>query len=114
MLEKTLLATGALALILFTATRSTAATPTIEWSAAGYTTSENAGSIAVRVVRTGDLSGTSSIGFDTMASSAIPGVHYVATNGTLMFAPGESNKTLNITLLDNALVEPNTFPFPRF
>jgi len=79
-----------------------AAVPVIEFSATGYAIEENAGALNVRVFRSGDFSGTSSVLFGTRDVTALTGVDYIGTNGTLTFAPGESNLTINIPLLDNA------------
>jgi uncharacterized delta-60 repeat protein len=109
MSAKTLIANGTLILILFAALHSFAATPTIEWSAAGYAASENAGSIAVRMVRRGDLSGTSLIQFAATNGTAVNGLDYTAQTGTVVFAAGGSNQTINISLLDNSSPQANRF-----
>jgi hypothetical protein len=45
------------------------------------------------------------INFNTMDGTAQSGSDYVATSGTLNFAPGETEKTFPITILDDSVIE---------
>jgi hypothetical protein len=40
------------------------------------------------------------IDFTTMDGTAFAGVNYVATSGTLTFAPGETTKTITVNVID--------------
>ena len=46
------------------------------------------------------------VGYATTDGTAVAGEDYLATEGTLTFAPGESNQTLSVSLLDDAVYEP--------
>lgn len=81
----------------------------IEWSASAYAVAENAGIIAVRAVRSGDLAGTSLVAFASTSGTATSGVDYTDISGTLAFLPGESNHVVTLTLLDNAAGQPSRF-----
>lgn len=67
--------------------------------------SETNGAIALTVRRLGDTSGSLSVDFTTFDESAIGGSDYLATNGTLTFAPREVAKTVPISLINDHEVE---------
>ncbi len=46
-----------------------------------------------------------SVQYQANSNSAVAGTDFVATNGTLIFAPGETSKTLSVTLLNDYLNE---------
>jgi hypothetical protein len=50
---------------------------------------------------------TVSVDFTTANGSAVSGSDYVATSGTLTFSPGETLKTVTVTLTPDAPVEPD-------
>jgi RHS repeat-associated protein len=47
-----------------------------------------------------------SVGYTLSAGSATPGADFVATSGTVTFAPGEYSKPVPITVVDDAFAEP--------
>jgi hypothetical protein len=47
-----------------------------------------------------------SVQYDTFDDSAIAGIRYQAVHGTLSFAPGEFEKTIDIPLIDDGTFEP--------
>jgi uncharacterized repeat protein (TIGR01451 family) len=47
------------------------------------------------------------VNFATANGTALAGADYVATNGTLNFIPGQTNQTVWVRVLDDALSEPN-------
>src|SRR5262249_8739964 len=59
----------------------------------------------------GRLSGASgrtvTVGYATAAATATSGVDYVAANGTVSFAPGETTRTITIGVIGDRLGEPN-------
>ena len=67
---------------------------------------ESAGFATVIVVRSAGTSGTVSVDFATSDGSAVAGVDYVATNGTITFADGKFIKSLTIAILNDLLREP--------
>ncbi len=67
--------------------------------------------VPVTVVRTNGHTGSVNVNFATFSltnsTSAIPGVNYAPTNGTLTFADGELSKTIYIPIFLNPVVEGN-------
>ncbi|KDB53637.1 hypothetical protein X805_07670 [Sphaerotilus natans subsp. natans DSM 6575] len=50
------------------------------------------------------------VAYTTVDGTALAGADYVAQNGTLTFAPGETSKTITVTILDDAVYEgPESF-----
>jgi acetyl esterase/lipase len=72
-----------------------------------YDVAENAGSVTIGVVRTGDLSGQTSVSYQTFSSSASAGLDFQTTTGTLTFAPNEARKTFSVPIIDDVLAEGN-------
>ncbi|MGF1938233.1 MAG: PA14 domain-containing protein [Nostoc sp. ChiQUE02] len=75
------------------------------------TVNEGVGSTTVTLLRSGNLSSTSSIKYATLSNTATAGVDYgsegVETAGTLIFAPGESSRQISIPINNDSLVEGN-------
>jgi autotransporter-associated beta strand protein len=62
-----------------------------------------AGSVSINVNRIGGSNGIASVNFTTVDTSAYAGPHYVATNGTLTWADGETAaKTITVPIINNA------------
>lgn len=71
-----------------------------------YTVMENVGTFEVGVTRAGgDLSKVCNVDFCTEDGSAEAGSDYVSTKGTLTFAPGETRKTIQLSVIDDELFE---------
>lgn len=70
---------------------------------------EHAEAAKIDVVIRGDFqfSNPVSVDFTTEAGTATPNVDFLATSGTLTFAPGETRKTISIPLLNDGLLEAN-------
>ncbi len=66
---------------------------------------EDAGSIIITVTRLGDTSGIASVDYETSNFTASSASDYVATSGTLRFAPGEAQKSFTVLITDDTLVE---------
>lgn len=90
--------------------------PQIQFSQSRFDVTENPGSIAVVVQRTGDTSGASLVDYNTSDNSGGPACQnvngrasslcdYTAGFGTLKFAAGESSKSISIPLIDDVYVE---------
>ncbi|MEA5602980.1 PQQ-dependent sugar dehydrogenase, partial [Nostoc sp. UHCC 0252] len=80
------------------------------------TVNEGVGSISVTLLKSGDLSGTSTIKYATIAGTATAGSDYGSEGresaGTVTFAPGESSKQVSILINDDSLGETDeTFSF---
>jgi CSLREA domain-containing protein len=85
--------------------------PSVELAAATATVAENAGAIALNVSRTSS-NGTLTVAFATADGTAVAGVNYVRTFGTLTFNPGESSKSISVPIVDDNRVDgPLAFRF---
>ena len=73
-----------------------------------YVVSERGTNAVVTVLRTNGSTGTVSVQYQTTGGTAIPGVNYDATSGVLVFADGQSNRTITIPVHDNHLAQGNT------
>jgi len=94
-------------------TTGVTSTPTIPqpaevaFSDATYSVDEAGVAATITVSRTGSTSGSATVNYATADVSAVAGVDYTATNGTLSFADGEASQTFSVPILDDALVEGN-------
>lgn len=59
------------------------------------------------VSRTGASALSATVQYATVDGSATAGVDYVATSGTLTFAPNESSRTIVVSILGDTIVEPD-------
>ncbi len=94
-------------------------TPGYRFNAAAYSANESAGHATLTVTRKGDTTTAGSVNYQTIDlanpircddTTTRPGVafarcDYATTVDTLQFAPGETNKTFDIPLIDDAHVE---------
>jgi hypothetical protein len=76
--------------------------PTLRFSAPSYTVGEGAGGLTVTVVRDGPTSGEASVRYATSDGSASSRSDYITAVGTLRFAPGETEKTFRLLVVDDA------------
>jgi hypothetical protein len=76
-----------------------------EFAGPTYISAENAGTVTVAVYRNGGASGAASVVYATSNGTATAGLDYTASTGALSFADGETEKTFNVTILDNSLHE---------
>src|SRR5262245_9093884 len=65
--------------------------------------SEGAGGVTLTMARAGGALEVVWVEFYTVAGSATPDVDYVSTNGLLAFQPDDTNKTVFIPVLDDAV-----------
>ncbi|HEV2801213.1 MAG TPA: DUF4394 domain-containing protein [Pyrinomonadaceae bacterium] len=85
-------------------------TPRLHISGSSYTVNEGAGSVAVKVRCLGRPEDFTSVEYDSADETASGQKDYNAVHGTLTFAPGECEKTVNIFINDDAFREdPETF-----
>jgi uncharacterized delta-60 repeat protein/uncharacterized repeat protein (TIGR01451 family) len=77
----------------------------LQFSASSYSVAEEGTNAVVTVTRSGQLSGTATVVFQTDGGTATPGVDYVATNLTLTFTDGEASKNISIRILDDSFGE---------
>lgn len=66
---------------------------------------ESSSTLSFLVVRSGNLSRVSTVQYATFNGTAIAGSDYVAENGALTFAVGDTQKQIDITVLDDGVAE---------
>ena len=72
------------------------------------TTVSESGTVAtIDVVRTNSLVGAVSVDYGTADGTAVAGINYILSQGTLTFAQNEALKTFSVTILDNDQFDPN-------
>jgi uncharacterized delta-60 repeat protein/uncharacterized repeat protein (TIGR01451 family) len=79
----------------------------IMFSATNYVVSEVDSAVPITLVRTNGRTGNVSVRFQTMGGTAVPGVKFIATNGVIAFAEGESTKTVYVPILQENQIEGN-------
>ena len=67
--------------------------------------SEGSSTLPIKVLRTGDVSGSVSVNYATGDGTATAGLDYTTTSGTLNFAPGELTKFISIPISNDNLFE---------
>ena len=70
-----------------------------------YVASEGGNNVTLTVVRTLGSSGPVSVNYNTVPGTAVSGVNYVTTSGTVNLDDGVTSKTFSIPLVDNNLVQ---------
>src|SRR5215207_6044590 len=70
------------------------------------TRNESDGTLSFTITKMGTTSLQSSVHFDTLSGSALAGVDFIATSGDLVFSEGETTKTVTVSLVNDALIEP--------
>lgn len=92
---------------------SVAVPGTLQFSSATYSGGEGASPFTVTVTRTGGSDGTVAVDYATSNGTATggaactAGVDYISAAGTLTFLNGETSKTFDVTVCDDAVVEPD-------
>ncbi len=71
-----------------------------------YTVDEADGAASVTIRRVGDVSGIATVDYTTVNMSATAGSDFAATQGTLNFAPGETEHVVEIPLIHGSEIEP--------
>jgi uncharacterized repeat protein (TIGR01451 family) len=78
---------------------------TVQFGASVFNTGEGADVVNISVTRAGDTSGSATVKYSTQPGSASQRTDYTTAVGTLNFAPGETEKSFQVLLTDDALVE---------
>jgi hypothetical protein len=90
-------------------TISTTAAPELNFSQQQFRAIKSQGSATVTVLRTGDSSDQASVDFSTTTNgTAVSGVDYLPTSGTLIFHAGETSKSFSFTIFDTGTVDVKT------
>jgi uncharacterized delta-60 repeat protein len=77
----------------------------LQFSATTYLVDENAGSVTIALRRSGNLKGACSVDYATSDGTATASVDYQPASGTLNYAAGEIEKSITLSILDDALGE---------
>ncbi|HEY0170961.1 MAG TPA: Calx-beta domain-containing protein [Pyrinomonadaceae bacterium] len=78
----------------------------LQFSEAVYPAGESAHFVTVTVARSGDAAGAANVDFTTGDGTATERKDYTAVSGTLRFAAGETSKTFDVLLTEDAFEEP--------
>ncbi len=89
----------------FSAADSTGAAGNVQFTATSMKVIEDVGTLSVIVVRTGGTTGNLSVDYATTEGTAIAGQDFTSTSGTLTFTGGETTKTIQIPIADDATTE---------
>ena len=87
---------------------------TLQFSSPTCTVNENGGFATVTVIRTGGSAQSVTVQYATSDATAVStGIlpNYIATSGTLVFAPGEVAKSFNVPILPDGQADVNPFFF---
>jgi parallel beta-helix repeat protein len=80
---------------------------TFQFSSASYTAGEGAHLASITVLRSGDTSAAATVSYSTSDGTANQRSDYTLASGTLNFASGETSKSFDVLLTDNAYVDGN-------
>ncbi len=101
----TLLSTPATATL--TITETSTANGSLAFSAPSYVVSELGTNAYLTVFRTNGITGKVTVDYFTQDGTAAATVNYGATNGTLIFAEGDTSKTIIVPIIDDPNVTGN-------
>jgi uncharacterized delta-60 repeat protein len=76
-----------------------------EFELSSLTVKENSGKMTAKIKRSGDINSKASVTFAILPGSAKPNFEYTFSSQVVLFNPGEIEKTVEATLLDNAKAE---------
>jgi solute carrier family 8 (sodium/calcium exchanger) len=80
----------------------------VQFYSSQYSVMENEPIVTLQVVRTGEIEeGTVVVNYWTTGGTATMGVDFEETKGTLQFSPGETEKTIDIKIIDDNQWEPD-------
>ncbi|MCC7358020.1 MAG: hypothetical protein IT317_00985 [Anaerolineales bacterium] len=82
------------------------APPTVQWSAASYTATEESGMVTLSAALSAASALTVTVAYSAAPDTALPGADYVPLSGTLTFAPGLTQQPVTLTLTNDAAPEP--------
>jgi Calx-beta domain len=77
-----------------------------QFQAPSYSIDQAGGSATISVTRSSDV-GTTSVNYSTSNGTAVAGVDYVPTSGTLTFSPGQSVASFTVPILINPNIQGN-------
>ena len=77
-----------------------------QFNAATYIVNEKGGNSLVTVLRSGNTNGAVTVHYATANNTAVSGINYVPTNGTLSFAAGQMAASFAVQVRDDGVVDP--------
>jgi len=80
---------------------------TVQFSSANFQIQEQLGALSVTVTRSGDTSGTSSVSYETNDAAGTQKADFEYASGRLVFAPGETTKTIQLLVNEDMNAEFN-------
>ncbi|MCU1268378.1 MAG: Na-Ca exchanger/integrin-beta4 [Acidobacteria bacterium] len=83
------------------------ATGSVQFTTSSLRVIEDVGFVTVNLIRTGGSKGVLAVDYTTADITATAGADYVPASGTLVFNDGETSKTFDIPILDDANTEPD-------
>ncbi len=86
---------------------TTDTTPLVNIQPTSLTVSETVGTAVLDVQLSYTSTFTVTVGYETVASTAVPGTDYTPISGTLTFPPGVASQSVAIPILDNDQDEPD-------
>ena len=89
----------------FSAVDATGASGNVQFTVSSIKAIEDVGTLTFTVQRTGGTTGNLSVEFSTVDGTAIGGQDYTSASGILTFSSGETSKTIQISILDDATTE---------
>ncbi len=99
-----LIALLGLMLMLGLAGRARADAGTVSLDQSAYTAHENQGSLAITIVRTGDLSGAEHVGYGVKQQDAQDGIDFRAVPNTyITMQPGQATYTFQVPIIDRGM-----------
>lgn len=84
---------------------SSAAIDGVQFSTESFTTPEADIPVTITVTRTGNTSSAATVQYQTADGTAMAGQDYTAVSGTLSFSPGQTTRTLEIPIQNDAFIE---------
>jgi hypothetical protein len=81
--------------------------PRVQWSAASYMVKEVTGQALVKLMRTGSTLAPTTVTFEAAGGNATAGSDFIATTGSVTFAPGQTVASLRVSLLGDSVMEGN-------
>ncbi|HEX2268737.1 MAG TPA: Calx-beta domain-containing protein, partial [Pyrinomonadaceae bacterium] len=91
----------------FSAANATNTIGSVHFSVGSIQAIEDVGSLTINVLRTGGTSGDLTVEYATVDGTATAGQDYTANSGTLTFTGGQTSKTIQIPITNDATTEPD-------
>ncbi|HEY4426563.1 MAG TPA: Calx-beta domain-containing protein [Pyrinomonadaceae bacterium] len=91
----------------FSAGDVASATGSAQFSVSSIRVIEDLGLVTITVLRKGGTAGNLTVDYATIDGTATAGQDYTATSGALTFNSGETSKSFQIPITDDAVTEPN-------